>query len=103
MDVRRIQLVYFAGCPNVDTTRELLRDALRGFNGIDYSEVDTSASDAPEDLRQWGSPTILVDGKDVAAEPPSGRCCRLYEEHDTRGRGVPAMDLIVRALAKEPR
>lgn len=94
----RVQLVYFEGCPNVDAAREAVRRCLAAAQlPTAIEEVDTGAPSAPEALRQWGSPTILIDGIDVGGEAaPTGVCCRLYENPDNRG--VPSEATIAAAL-----
>ena len=34
----------------------------------EIEEIDVTDPDAPASVRRWGSPTILVDGKDVAEQ-----------------------------------
>jgi hypothetical protein len=62
-----------------------------------FEDVDVTAVGTPEHLRQWGSPTILVDGRDIAGDPPTGPSCRIYGT-GTAGRGPPD-ELIARALS----
>lgn len=60
-------------------------------------EIDISAPAAPAELRNWGSPTILVDGAHVGVQGTAdASCCRLYG-----GARAPSVDAIVRAL-REP-
>ncbi len=86
----KLQLLYFEGCPNLAPAREALRDALAAERievGID--EIDVEAPDAPEWARGWGSPTILVDGKDLTgAARSTAAACRLYKD------GAPSVDEI---------
>ncbi len=98
----RVQLVYFDGCPNVEAARHNLRHALAKHRLTGPIEiVCTSASDAPLELRGWGSPTILVNGVDVGGEPaPSGPSCRLYRSPDGRIQGFPPLPLIEAALIR---
>jgi len=65
-----------------------------------WTEWDQSSPEAPGHLRGFGSPTVLVEGSDVAgAQPVEGlACCRLYEREDGRG-GVPPVGLIAGALS----
>jgi hypothetical protein len=52
---------------------------------------------SPASVRLFGSPSILVDGRDVAASQPSDALsCRVYLNSDMSG--VPAMSDIVDAL-----
>jgi mercuric ion transport protein len=86
----KIQLLYFDGCPNVDAARAAVRQAI-ALEAVDVEleEIDVEASTAPAWARAWGSPTILVDGHDVAGQSPSGSyCCRLY------AGGVPSVDAV---------
>ena len=96
----RIQLLTHPGCASASATRERLVRLLaltRADAGIE--EVDVTAANAPEHLRGWGSPTVLVDGEDVAGEKsPSGPGCRLYRDADGRLAGVPSEALITSML-----
>ncbi len=76
-----VELVYDYDCPNVSKARAQL---LRAFaeTGIPprWSEWERADPASPDYVRGYGSPTILVDGKDVAgvAGSDSISCCRLY-------------------------
>jgi len=98
-----VQLLYFPDCPNVNAARGALKQALSHVEGAPaVVEIDVTDAAAPADLRSWGSPTILVDGVDVAGSEPSGSCCRLYPQSGLRG--VPSPALIEAALrrARQP-
>lgn len=74
----KIQLLYFTGCPNVDASRAALHEALEGTT-LEVEEIDVEDPAAPSWARGWGSPTILIDGIDVAGHKPStSSACRLY-------------------------
>jgi len=78
----------------------MLRKALES-EGVDagIEEIDTTSKETPEGLRGWGSPTVLIDGEDIAGEgSPSGTSCRLYRDPDGRLRGVPPEALILAAF-----
>jgi len=81
----RVQLLYFNGCPHVGASRQVLRSALEACGLLDVAveELDVEAPTTPTELRRWGSPTVLVNGVDIAGEvSPMARSCRLYpEEH----------------------
>ena len=94
-----IQLLYFAGCPHVDAARRQLSQALSGLaNPPHVIEIDVTAPDTPPHLRSWGSPTILVDGADVALGVPTGRSCRIYPGSEIDG--APPLALIEAALRR---
>lgn len=67
-----VELVYFVGCPNVDTARARLRSVLPGG---EWRERNLADAATPDRYRRFGSPTILVDGRDVArsVEPTEGK------------------------------
>jgi len=105
----RIELLYDAHCPNVPAARSALARALLG-TGIDarWTEWDRAAPDSPDYARHYGSPTILVDGADVAGEAPAAQAnaCRVYPDDRGRLRGAPPPELIRAALttaAETPR
>ena len=94
-----VQLLYFPDCPNVASARRALQEALAKLaDPPPVTEVDVTSPTAPANLRSWGSPTILVDGVDVAGEQPTESCCRLYG--DGERRGAPSVALIEAALAR---
>jgi len=100
----KIQLLTFPGCPNASAARETLRTALVSA-GMDANveEIDLTSRETPEQLRGWGSPTVLIDGIDIAGEQtPSGTSCRLYRDVDGRLRGVPSQALVLAALRRRP-
>ncbi|NOZ00557.1 MAG: hypothetical protein GXP54_01535 [Deltaproteobacteria bacterium] len=59
----------------------------------------------PERLSLYGSPTILVDGKDVAAAETAdtNTCCRVYVGEDGGFQGVPSIERISEALSASVR
>ena len=100
-----IQLVYSPDCPNVAAARDALNRALASFpDPPPVMEVDVTEPAAPAHLRAWGSPTILVDGIDVAGEDaPADEavapCCRIYQKVGDF-RGAPLVVQILFALER---
>lgn len=100
-----IELVYDRDCPNADRARAAIRQALVAIRApVVWREWDSAGDETPVALRMLGSPTILVNGQDVArvgssVTLPVANSCRIY--HDDRGRasGAPSVDLILRALS----
>lgn len=92
----KVQLLHFQGCPHVDAARQALRDALSAEDiEASVEEIDIGRSEAPAWSRGWGSPTVLVDGKDVEGQgpQPSAMCCRLYTS------GAPSIESIRASIA----
>ena len=77
----KVELIYDKDCPNAEEARANLNTALRNF-GIksSWNEWDRNATSSPEYARNFGSPTILVDGCDVSMQEATsdGNCCRIY-------------------------
>ena len=79
----RIQLLIFAGCPLAGMARQALEQALRECGIDDYEEIDILDPSVSDDLREWGSPTILINGADVSGQPKGdGVGCRIYAGAD---------------------
>lgn len=75
-----IDLVYVEGCPNLDATRANLRSALDP-TGAGWREWDAGSAETPAEFRRFGSPTILVNGRDVTERGLriDGASCRTDE------------------------
>jgi glutaredoxin len=83
-----IELLWWQGCPSTERALSELREALRetGLEAADVTvhEIETDEDAATVGFR--GSPTILIDGSDVAgasaSEEPFGLSCRVYRRRD---------------------
>jgi hypothetical protein len=95
------ELIYDMDCPNVRLARDAL---LKAFGDVGlmpkWSEWDRKSPDSPAYVRGYGSPTILVDGRDVAgvASGDGESSCRLYRNESGRFQGVPPVEQIAEAL-----
>jgi hypothetical protein len=94
--MRTVELIYEASCPNVGEARaELLRAFSLAKARARWTEWDVTDPKSPERVRKFGSPTILVDGRDVSGEVElAGAACRVY----AGGRGSPSATTIAAAL-----
>ncbi len=101
--MRSVELISFDGCPNRERARAHLRAAL-GEAGLPalWAELDPGDPDLPVHARGFGSPTILVDGRDVAGDSaPRGQAsCRLYRG-PSGDHGAPSAVAILAALRGE--
>lgn len=97
----RVELIYDADCPNVAQARSLLIKAFTQ-TGVSarWREWERGAPDSPDYARSYGSPTLLVDGKDVAgAAPVAGiGACRVYADGEGRLSRTPPLDAVCSAL-----
>jgi hypothetical protein len=96
----RVELVYAEACPNAPEARANLARAFAATRLTPaWTEWEVSSPASPARVRTFGSPTVLVDGRDVAgAEPMDASGCRVYGVGG-RTRGAPPPELIARALA----
>ena len=98
----KVELIYDSDCPNVDEARTELKKAFDEL-GIVARWVEWERGDrsSPPYVRRYGSPTVLVEGKDVSGEEPGYgevSCCRVYEEAAGGLRRTPSAETIVEAL-----
>lgn len=89
-----VELIYFTGCPNIDSARESLRDAFEKLGRPPtWQEWNLDDADAPERVRGFASPSVLVSGEHVLGDEPSdcgaNACSAL---------GAPAAIAIVEAI-----
>ena len=97
-----VVLLYDSDCPNVaDCRSNLIKAFAASARTPSWAEVDRSSGDTPLRLRCYGSPTILVNGSDVAGQEPGldGASCRLYQSDDGRYVGVPSVEQITTSLS----
>jgi len=95
-----VEFIYDQNCPNVTDARAVL---LRGFAAAcltpRWREWERTAADSPTRVRSFGSPTILVNGRDVAESVANdAACCRLYTDETGRACGTPSIERIIAAL-----
>ena len=94
-----VELVYDADCPNVGQARtQLMRAyAMTGLHAR-WREWCRDHGHAPERVRKFGSPTILVNGKDILPAAADAACCRVYAQADGTLAGVPPVERIASAI-----
>ena len=97
----RVELIYDADCPNVAQARSLLIKAFTQ-TGVSarWREWERSAPDSPEYARRYGSPTILVNERDVGGGAPvaGNAACRIYSDFDSKLSRTPPLEVICSAL-----
>lgn len=97
--VPKIELVYDPDCPNVEHARVRLREAIgEEGQGLQWTEWVSDDPSLPEHARGYGSPTILIDERDVAGDSERGRSCRLYDQGDGTLHPAPSAAAIITAL-----
>ena len=99
---RTVELITDKECPNVGAAREQLEQACAAVGTpAEWQEWDRENPDAPKYVKQYGSPTILVDGCDVAGNGTESHshCCRIYQT-EIGVQGVPSVEMITAALER---
>lgn len=97
----RVELVYDRDCPNASAARATL---LRAFAAVgappSWTEWDRRAPESPPYARAYGSPTILVDGEDVAGAAPAAGAdsCRVYVGVEGGLERAPSVEQVRAAL-----
>ena len=101
MKQRNVILIYDPECPNVAAARANLRSAFEAARlPPRWREFDRNAAETPAEWGAFGSPTILVDGRDVTGTDAvaGGNSCRVYRSADGRLIGVPSVEQITVVL-----
>ena len=103
-----VELIYDKDCPHVAGARKNLMRAFEKLNQRpNWCEWERSARGVPAHVKQYGSPTVLVEGRDIATASTqfgsSGDCCRLYFSIDGSPTGLPETEVIYSALLRSMR
>ncbi len=101
MNAVKVELVYERTCQNIKAARRQLLQALAEADITPrWQEWEVSTPEAPAHVHGYGSPTILVNGRDVSGDMAEGDdyCCRVYFHDERTNKGVPAVADIVHAL-----
>jgi hypothetical protein len=97
----KVEVLYVADCPSHAPTVSLLRDVLAA-EGVqaEIKEVLVVDAQMASELKFLGSPTIRINGLDIAPGSPKGGtlACRLYP--GSPQIGVPPMEMVRRAIVK---
>ena len=93
-----IQFLYFDGCPLAPRARDNLVQAISSLpfpSAISFEEINLMAGKTSLEFKRWGSPTILLNGRDITGAPPGDSCtCRIYASDG----GVPTAVEIANAI-----
>lgn len=100
-----IELLWWEGCPSTGRAQAELEQAIRdvGLSGVDVRRTEIASDEEARARGFVGSPTILVDGEDVASagsDEPPGLACRLYPRRDGRIAPTPDPDDVREALRR---
>lgn len=96
-----IEFLYWEECPSHEEALARLREVLAEAGVRDPVEViHVGTEELAQRLRFPGSPTIRLDGADIAppGEQPIGLTCRVYHTDDGRVNPLPTKAMIHRAV-----
>jgi hypothetical protein len=97
----KVELIYDADCPNVGATRSLLIEAFtKSRTSARWQEWERNSPGTPAHAKKYGSPTILVDGQDVAGMSPDtgDASCRLYRAENGSLSRLPSLEMVCSKL-----
>jgi hypothetical protein len=99
-----VELLWWEGCPSTPEALEQLRRILRE-EGVQtkIEVVEVSSDEQARRERFPGSPTIRIDGQDVAPHAegePFSLTCRVYHLRDGRVSGVPDPEDVRQAVRR---
>lgn len=98
----KIELLYFTGCPNYQRALTVLQEAIKAAKlraSIDMVAVETQ--EEAERQRFYGSPTIRVNGVDIAPLDPFAQpalACRVYRTAQRALSPIPPVEAVAAAL-----
>ena len=99
----KVEVLYVAECPSHPAAVKLVRDVLNSEGvAAEVREVLVRDDSMATDLAFYGSPTIRINGRDVAGEPSRARgfafSCRLYS--GSAEIGLPPVEMVRRAIVE---
>ena len=109
MRTPEIELQWWDGCPSTERALVELRAALGevGLGDLEVRMREIQTDSDAEDVGFRGSPTILIDGADLAGigeggdvDEPIGLNCRVYRRRDGRITPTPDPDDLREALRR---
>jgi hypothetical protein len=97
----RVEVLYVAECPSHPAAVQTVKEVLTADGAFaEVREVLVSNTEMASKLRFCGSPTIRINGRDVATEPLKAHgfalSCRFYA--DSKYTGLPPFEMVRRAV-----
>jgi len=99
----KVEVLYVAECPSHPAAVKLVKDVLNSEGVVaEVQEVLVRDVSMATDLAFSGSPTIRINGRDVAGESYQAKTfalsCRLYP--GSSETGLPPIEMVRRAVVK---
>jgi hypothetical protein len=98
----QVSFHFYEDCPSHELALERLREVL-AEEGIDTAVevVKVESEEQAQEQHFVGSPTILINGKDIDPPPPDSYyalTCRAYRLEDGRISPLPSRNMIRRSI-----
>jgi hypothetical protein len=99
----KVEVLYVADCPTHPAAVRLIKHVLAAEGvEVEIHEVLVRNEEMASEVGFWGSPTIRINGRDVAEESQDARSfalsCRLYP--GSKQVGLPPAEIVHRAVLK---
>lgn len=99
----KVEVLYLSDCPSHPAAVRLVKNVLAAEGvATDIREVLVRDERMASDLKFVGSPTIRINGRDIAEEPQTEKnfalCCRLYP--GAKQIGLPPAEWVHRAVVE---
>lgn len=97
----KVEVLYVAECPSHPAAVKQVKDVLAAQGlSAEVHEVLVTHEEMASDLKFCGSPTIRINGRDVATEPSKAHSfalsCRFYA--DSKYAALPPAEMVLRAV-----
>ncbi|MBC8499159.1 MAG: heavy metal translocating P-type ATPase [Candidatus Atribacteria bacterium] len=92
-----IEILYFRDCPNYNKSAEQVKDALKNLNISVPVKLTEVTKENFKDYSFYGSPTILVNKRDIEGKINKLFGCRVYN-YNNRNFVYPPKDMLISKL-----
>jgi len=102
----RIQFLYWQECPSYEDALTRLKKVLREERiDCEIEQIIITSDDQAGILNFSGSPTVLINGRDIDPDGAQKQCsaltCRIYKLPDGRISPLPSEEMIRNAIRNE--